>query len=104
MVDVVQERVQGLGPLADALVQPLPLHPAEHPRQQIERDQALGVAPLAVDGEGDADAPEDGLGLLHAPLQPRDAGGLDPALDFRVALADGAVLVMHLVEGHGEPG
>ncbi len=65
MVDVVQERVQRLNALLDALGQPAPLGARDDARHDVERDEALGRFLLAVHGEGDAGAPEDALGVLH---------------------------------------
>ena len=103
VVDVEKEGIEGLGPLADAPVQALPLQAAEDPGEQVEGDEPLRVTALAIDREGDADAPEDGLGLLQATVQPRDARLVDPALHIRVAAADGTFLIVHLEEGHGTP-
>ena len=64
VVDVPEEGVQRPRPLLHAALQPAPLRLGEDPRHHVERDQPLGVAALAVDREGDADAPEQRLGLL----------------------------------------
>ena len=91
MIDVVEKGVESLGPLANTLVQALPLQAAEDAGQQVEGDQTLGVAALAVDRKRDADAPEDGLGLLQAPMQPGGPRLINPALHLRVARADPAL-------------
>ena len=64
MVDVPEEGVQRPRPLLHPALEPAPLGLGEDPRHHVEGDQPLGVAALAIDREGDADAPEQRLGLL----------------------------------------
>ena len=84
VIDIVQEGVERPRPLANALVQDAPFIGGEDAGQQVEGDQPLRIAPLAVDGEGDADAPENRLRLIHPPIEPRNAGSLHPLLHFVV--------------------
>ena len=58
VVDVVDEGIQGAHALLEALAQALPFGLGHHAWNQIERNQAFRVAALGIDGEGDADAPE----------------------------------------------
>ena len=69
MVDVVQEGVERAHALLEPLREAVPLAAAQHARDDVEGDQPLGIAALGVDGEGDADAPEEQLGLAPAQLE-----------------------------------
>src|SRR3546814_6971657 len=84
MIDVVQEGVERTRPLADALVQHAPFLAGEDARQQVEGDQPFRIAALAINGEGDADAPEDRLRLIHPTIESGNARPLHPVLHFRV--------------------
>ena len=63
MVDVVNERVERAHALLQAALEPDPLFERQHAGHDVEGDQALGAFVLAVDGERDADAVEQGIGL-----------------------------------------
>jgi len=63
VVDVVQEHVQRANALAQPGLELAPLFRRDDARDDVERDQPLGASRLAVDGEGDADAPEHEVGL-----------------------------------------
>ena len=92
VVDVVDEAVQRRDALAQAALHLAPLVRRDHARDQVERDQPLGAGAVlvlgAVDGEGDADAAEDHLGLL-APRRASPRGGCsrEPAVVAAVVLA-----------------
>ena len=64
VIDVVQEQVQRVHALAQPAFEQLPFGRRDDARHDVERDQPLGAAVLAVDGEGDADAVEGALGLV----------------------------------------
>ena len=66
MVDVVQEHVERAHALLEARVQLAPLRRRDHVRQDVEGNQPLGAALVAVDREGDAHAVEQDLGGLRA--------------------------------------
>ena len=70
----------------------------EDPRHHVEGDQPLGVAALAVDREGDADAAEQRLGLLLLLGQHLGRGGLHPVEQPGIGRPD-LLAVEHLVEG-----
>ena len=72
VVDVVEERVERAHALHEAALEHRPFVGRDDARHEVERNQALGAAVLAVDRERDADAVERAIGLL-ALL--RDAGG-----------------------------
>ena len=98
VVDVVEEGVQRPRPLLHAALEPAPLGLGEDPRHHVEGDQPLGVAALAVDREGDADAAEQRLGLLLLLREHLGRGGLDPVHQPGIGRTD-LVAVEHLVEG-----
>ena len=103
MVDVVQERVQRAHALLEPLRQAVPLAAAEHARDDVEGDQALGIAALRVDREGDADAPEQQLRLAPAQLELVVRRLRQPLVDEPVGRAH-AVRLAHLVEAvHAAP-
>ena len=97
VVDVVQEGVQGLGTLLQALAQTLPLGLGHHARDKVEGNQAFGVATFGVDREGDADAAEQDLGLSALERQLFGRGGLQPGVDHCVGRPD-LVGPAHFVE------
>ena len=78
VIDILEEGVERERALADAPLQPAPLGRGEDPRDEVEGDQPLRVPALAIDGEGDADPPEDRLGLRRVPAQRVEAARLDP--------------------------
>ena len=63
VVNVVDEGVERAHALLQAALEPHPLFERQHARHDVEGDQPLGAFLLAVDGEGDADAVEQGVGL-----------------------------------------
>ncbi len=63
VIDVVDERIECAHALLQPCLQDSPLILRNDARDDVERDQPLGVAALAVDGEGDADPMKDGIGL-----------------------------------------
>ncbi len=62
-VDVGEEDVERPHPLLEAAGKALPLGAGQDARNDVEGDDALFGLVLAVDGEGDADAAEEQLGL-----------------------------------------
>ena len=64
VVDVVNEGVERVRTLAvSSRARAASIHRAAVRRHDVERDQTLGAFVLAVHGEGDADAMEQGVGL-----------------------------------------
>ena len=63
MVDVVHEGVERTDALLDASRQAAPFVGGDHARDDVERDEAFGGRGVAVDGEGDARAPEQAFGV-----------------------------------------
>jgi hypothetical protein len=56
VIDVLQKGVDGAHPLFDAALQPGPFAPRDDAGDDVERDQALIRALVAIDVEGDAGA------------------------------------------------
>ena len=105
VIDVVDEAVERGDALAQAALHLAPLVRRDHARDEVERDQPLGAAVLAagvvlraVDGEGDADATEDDLGLVAARAHHLRRLLREPAVEAAVVLAHRAVEAVHLVE------
>ncbi len=64
VIDVVEEDVDRLDPLDAALLDQVPLGAVEDAGDEVEGDQPLGRAALAIDGEGDAEPAEQLLGRV----------------------------------------
>ena len=73
VVDIVQEGVERAGALLQSAAQALPFGLRQHARNEVERNQAFGIAAFGIDGEGDADAAEQHFGL--ASLERKLVGG-----------------------------
>ena len=63
VVNVVDEGVERADALLEAGLEPNPFFERQDAGHDVEGDQALGAFVLAVHGEGDADAMEEGVGL-----------------------------------------
>ena len=72
MVDVVQEQVQRPHALNDAGLQRSPLLGGDHPRDQVERQDAVDRGGVGIDGEGDAARQQVALGIGGAAAQRLD--------------------------------
>ena len=79
VVDVVEEGVERLDALLDALRQPPPFGAGDDARHDVEGDQPLGGLLLAIDGEGDAGLAEDTFGVPHLFGEPGRILLLQPA-------------------------
>ncbi len=102
-IEVSQEQVQGLHPLAQPGLQPGPLPLGDQARNDVEGDQPLGGLGLAIDGEGNADAAEQDLGLPAPRFQEVRRGAFEPGVDRLIDIADVdlAAPTMHFViSGH----
>ena len=98
VIDVVHEGVERAHALLDAGGEPAPFGGAQDARDDVEGDEALGGGLVAVDGEGDAGAAEQRLGLAALALEVVDLLGLQPLMHGEVGLADPAADSVHLVE------
>ena len=65
-IDVSEEHVQRFDALDETSFELGPFRPGNHPRNDVEWDQPLGGILIAIDGERDADAPEQKFGLRAA--------------------------------------
>lgn len=83
-VEIGQQPVQHLGPLAQPRLDHRPLGLLEHAGDDVEGDQPLGRLLLSIDGEGDADAAEEVLGLPPSRAEQLGRGLLQPALQARI--------------------
>ena len=91
VIDVMQEGVEGAHPLLDADCKPAPFGSREDARDDVEGDEALRGLLGAIDGEGDAEPAEYGLGFLQRALDIGLAEGSDPVMDLRIGSTDRAV-------------
>ena len=97
-VDVGEEHVERPDALLEALGELPPFGLGEHPRDDVEGDDAfLGVL-VAVDREGDADPAEEELRLEPAVGEGLGGFRVEPALDQLIAGTAGAVGQAHLVK------
>ena len=87
VVDVVHEGVERAHALLDAGGEAAPFGRAQDARDDVEGDEALGGRVVAVDGEGDAGAAEQRLGVLALALEVVDLLRLQPLVHGQVGLA-----------------
>src|SRR6185295_5985373 len=73
VVDVLEKRVEGRNPLAEAALEGVPLLVRNHPRDEVEGKDALRPLGLAVHGERDSLVEE--LDVRLAPPLLEDAAG-----------------------------
>ena len=88
VVDVVQEEIERAHALLQAALEHLPFVRRNDARHDVERDEALGAAVLAVYRERDADAMECALGLLALLRDAGGVGALEPVRKSPVVGAD----------------
>jgi hypothetical protein len=93
-----EEHVQRLDALDETGFELRPLGPRNHARNDVERDQPLGGILIAIDREGDADAPEQKLGLRAARFEQLGRGIGEPTSDALIDIPNGAIGQRHLVE------
>jgi hypothetical protein len=98
VVDIGEEHVQRIDPLDTAAFDHAPLTGGDAARDDIERDQALGVLLVTVQGEGDAGAVEQQVGLTAALGQQFRRGVGQPAGKILVVRTAYAVCVIHLIK------
>ena len=104
-VDVLDESVQRLDALGQALFQEPPFGRRHDARDDVERDQALLRVGFAIDREGDADAAEDQFGLAPPVVENVGRHFVEPARQLAIGRAHAAVLSLHFIEGgsHSRP-
>ena len=98
-VDVLDESVERLDALRQALFQQPPFGRRHDARDDVEGDQPLLRVGLAIDREGDADAAEDQLGLAPPVVEHVGRHLGEPARQLAIGRAHAAVVSLHLVEG-----
>ena len=98
VVDVVEEGVERLDALLDALRQPAPFGARKNARHDVEGDEPLGRLLLAIDGEGDARLAEDALGVAHLFGQPCRVLLFQPAFVSRIRMSQTGFLRPHFIE------
>ena len=103
-VDVVEEEVERLDALLEAALAACPIPLAARMRGMMSNGISRSVAVgLAVDGEGDADAAEQKLGLAPAVLQHLGRDLPKPAGQVPDRRAGSALRPVHLVERGRHP-
>ncbi len=97
-VDVVQIHVDRAHPLLKAAAEEVPLRGREDAGNDVEGDEALGRFRFAIDGEGDADAPEQQLGFLTTLTEEFGRLALQPIVKHRIGGAHLLIETLHLIE------
>ncbi len=101
MVDVVDEGVERAHPLLQTRFQRAPLGLRNDARNDVEGDQPLGVAALAVDRKGDADAVEYRIRLGALGRQHLGRLGVEPGLVRPAMQTRRMVRIQHFIIGFG---
>ena len=83
VIDVVQEQVQRGDPLRDACLQMLPFRCGDHPRDDVERQDAVDGVLVGIDDEGDAEIVKLPLRILRASAQFIEVECCQPLADQR---------------------
>ena len=97
-VDVLDEGVECLDALFEAALERRPLRRAHDARQDIEGNDAFGCFILAIEREGDADAPEHQFRLAAALFEHFGRQILEPRPQMRISLTDFPVRHGHFVK------
>ncbi len=84
----MNESIERFGALFQAALQPLPFGLCQHARNEIERDQAFGIATFRINRKGDADAAEQDFGLAALHRLRFRGQGLQPGIDQRIGCSD----------------
>ena len=98
MVDIVQEGIDRAHPLLDPARQLRPFARRNDARHDVKRNQPLVGICRAIDVEGDARAPEEGLRLPCLAPQPFGRFGRKPLAILRVRRARPLAAPIHLVK------
>ena len=104
VVDVAEECIERAHSLAQAGLEPLPVLGRQDARHDVERDQSFRALVLAVDGERDADAMEEGVGFGTATRQPVGRLRAQPRAVLAIVPTGRPVGREHFVVGNGAHG
>ena len=104
MVDVVDEGIERAHTLLESRLQRPPLILGDDARDDVEGNQPLGVTAFAVDGESDADAVENRIGLGAFGRQDFRRLAGEPRLVRAAMRTRGMVRIQHFVIGFGGGG
>jgi len=99
MIDIVQEGIERLDPLLEAVGHPLPFLSRNNARHNIKGDQALLAGLLAIHGESDADAMEGQIRFLTFAVDQFGRRRLEPLRIGQVAGAHTSGSVAHFIVG-----
>ena len=97
VVDIPQEHVECLDPLAQSGLQGFPFGGRNHARNDVERDQALLARLLPIHGKGDPHPVKGQVGLGPLALDTLHRRCLEPVCIALVMGSDAACGVIHLV-------
>ncbi len=98
VIEIMHEGVERRNALLDALGQLAPFMRGDDSRDHVERNEPLFGLVFAIDIEGDASAPERGLGVAMFAPQERVFLFAIPRLITRIGISYTAVGLVHLVE------
>jgi hypothetical protein len=99
VIDVMQERIERLYALPQAAVEHLPFRRRNDPRHDVERDQPLGSAVLAIDGERDAHAMKCALRFFAFLRDATRGGPVQPAGESLVMRPHATAREPHFIIG-----
>ena len=99
VIDIVQKEIERLHALHETRFQAAPFVRRNDARNDVERNQALGAAVVAVDGERDADAMEEPLGFFALLRDAFEGRTVEPVGESAVMRPDGPVGRPHFVIG-----
>ncbi|MPM79912.1 hypothetical protein SDC9_126955 [bioreactor metagenome] len=97
VIDIPQEHVECLDPLAQAGLQRFPLHRGNDARNDVKGNQAFLAGFLAIHRKGDADPVKGQIGLGPLALDTLRRRRLQPVFVPLVVRPDAALGVIHLV-------
>ena len=97
-VDIGEEEIECGDALLQAALKKRPFLCVDNAGNDVERDEALGIAAFGVDREGDADAAEQPLGLFSLGVKRFRRGLRQPRRNCGIGRAELAIGAVHLIE------